>query len=83
MTFGEWMDFWYQNYCKIRIKESTQEGYETRIYNHFKDAVPEFKFKNTPTEEYNEGISYVLRVEASEKEENELTIIDNGETFKY
>lgn len=34
MTFGEWMDFWYQNYCKIRIKESTQEGYETRIYNH-------------------------------------------------
>lgn len=41
---------------------------ETRIYNHFKDAVPEFKFKNTPTEEYNEGISYVLRVEASEKE---------------
>ncbi len=34
MTFGEWIDFWYQNYCKIRIKESTQEGYETRIYNH-------------------------------------------------
>ncbi len=41
---------------------------ETRIYNYFKDAVPEFEFKNTPTEEYNEGISYVLRVEASEKE---------------
>ena len=41
---------------------------ETRIYNHFKDAVPEFNFKNDPTEEYNEGISYVLRVEASEKE---------------
>lgn len=34
MTFGEWIDFWYQNYCKIRIKESTQEDYETRIYNH-------------------------------------------------
>ncbi len=29
MSFGEWMDFGYQNYCKIRIKESTQEGYET------------------------------------------------------
>lgn len=41
---------------------------ETRIYNYFKDVVPEFKFKNDPTEEYNEGISYVLRVEASEKE---------------
>ena len=20
MPFGEWMDFWYQNYCKMRIK---------------------------------------------------------------
>ena len=34
MPFGEWIDFWYQNYCKMRIKESTQEGYETRIYGH-------------------------------------------------
>lgn len=34
MPFGEWIDFWYQNYCKMRIKESTQEGYESRIYKH-------------------------------------------------
>lgn len=41
---------------------------ETRIHNYFKDALPEFDFKNEPSEEYNEGISYVLRVESSEKE---------------
>lgn len=41
---------------------------ETRIHNYFKDALPEFDFKNDPFEEYNEGISYVLRVNASERE---------------
>lgn len=41
---------------------------ETRIHNYFKDALPEFDFKNEPSEEYNEGISYVLRVNASNKE---------------
>lgn len=32
MTFGEWMDFWYQTYCKNTLKENTQETYEQRIY---------------------------------------------------
>lgn len=34
MTFGEWMDLWYQNYSKPSVRESTQEGYETSIYKH-------------------------------------------------
>lgn len=34
MTFGEWMDLWYQNYSKPSIKETTQDSYETRIYKH-------------------------------------------------
>ena len=32
--FGEWMDFWYQNYAKIGLRESTQESYECRVYGH-------------------------------------------------
>ncbi len=32
MPFGEWMDFWYQTYCKNTLKESTQATYEQRIY---------------------------------------------------
>lgn len=32
MTFGEWMDFWYQTYCKNTLKEYTQATYEQRIY---------------------------------------------------
>lgn len=34
MLFGEWIDFWYQNYCKLTIKLKTQEDYELRIYKH-------------------------------------------------
>ena len=34
MPFGEWMDLWYQNYSKPRIKATTQEGYEASIYTH-------------------------------------------------
>ena len=34
MPFGEWMDFWYQNYSKPKLRPTTQAGYECRIYQH-------------------------------------------------
>ena len=34
MPFGEWIDFWYQTYCKHTIRLTTQLEYESRIYNH-------------------------------------------------
>ena len=34
MSFGDWMDFWYQTYCKPKLRESTQVNYEERIYKH-------------------------------------------------
>ena len=34
MSFGEWMNLWYQNYCKQTIRESTRASYENRIYKH-------------------------------------------------
>ena len=34
MTFGEWMDFWYQNYSKPKLRPTTQMGYENAIYKH-------------------------------------------------
>ncbi len=40
----------------------------TRIYNNFKDVLPDFKFKNPISEKYEESIRYVLSVRCSEKE---------------
>ena len=34
MTFGAWLDHWYQQYCKPGIKPKTQTDYENRIYQH-------------------------------------------------
>ena len=32
--FGEWIDFWYQQYAKITLKQTTQSEYESLIYKH-------------------------------------------------
>ena len=34
MPFGEWIDFWYQNFCKPALRPTTRMGYENCIYNH-------------------------------------------------
>ena len=34
MLFGEWIDFWYQTYCRHTIRITTQLEYENRIYKH-------------------------------------------------
>ena len=39
MTFGGWMDFWYQNYSKPKLRPTTQMGYENAIYKHIIPAL--------------------------------------------
>ena len=34
MAFGEWLDFWYRNYAKPKIRPTTQACYEGKIYRH-------------------------------------------------
>lgn len=34
MTFGDWINFWYQTYCKPTIRLTTQACYENRVYKH-------------------------------------------------
>ncbi len=34
VTFGAWLDHWYQNDCKPAIRPKTQADYENRIYQH-------------------------------------------------
>jgi integrase len=34
MTFGEWIDYWYNTFCKPALRDSTASGYESHIYNH-------------------------------------------------
>ena len=38
MAFGDWMDFWYQQFAKQTLRPTTQAAYETVIYLH---VIPE------------------------------------------
>lgn len=33
-TFGEWLDFWVENYASTNLKQTTLAGYENAIYKH-------------------------------------------------
>ena len=39
MTFGEWLDFWYQNYSKPKLRPTTRMGYENAVYKHIIPAL--------------------------------------------
>lgn len=43
MTFGDWIQFWYNNYCKPGVRESTQNCYEGRIRLHILPALGHIK----------------------------------------
>ena len=34
MRFGDWLEYWYENHSKPKIRPTTQEGYEGRIRLH-------------------------------------------------
>lgn len=34
MPFGDWINFWYQTYCRHTLRITTRTDYENRIYNH-------------------------------------------------
>lgn len=60
--------------CKVDKNNATGEKSSettqkiTRIYNSFKDTLPDFGFDSEPVENYVEGISYSFSAECSEKD---------------
>ena len=43
MTFGDWLQFWYNTYCKPGVRESTRKCYEDRIRLHILPALGHIK----------------------------------------
>ena len=33
MRFGDWLEYWYQNFSKPKLRQSTQLSYKGWIYN--------------------------------------------------
>ena len=38
-TFGEWLDFWVENYASTNLKQTTLAGYENAIYKQRKQVL--------------------------------------------
>lgn len=49
MTFGKWMDFWYQTYVKHTLRESTQTTYTERIYKQIIPKIGQIPLKQLKT----------------------------------
>lgn len=39
MTFGAWLDLWYQNDSRPKLRKTTQQHYENLIYHHLIPSV--------------------------------------------
>lgn len=48
MPFGEWLDFWYQNYSKPKIRPTTQACYEGKIYQHIIPELGKIQLNQLP-----------------------------------
>ena len=45
ISVSDYLDFWFDNYCKIELKYNTQLGYLSIIENHLKPAFGQYKLK--------------------------------------
>ena len=65
MSFSDLLDEWYENYCKVELKDTTLIGYEKNIRVHIKPALGKYYLKNITTNDiqiflnnkFNEGYS--------------------------
>ena len=45
ISVADYLDFWFDNYCKIELKYNTQLGYLSIIENHLKPNFGQYKLK--------------------------------------
>ena len=59
LTFGAWLDYWYQNHCKPGLRITTQKNYENGIYRHLIPAlgqIPLDKLTTGDLQQYYTGL---------------------------
>lgn len=49
MLFGDWMDFWFREFCSPRLKDSTRQTYSYRIYKQVIPNIGKIPLKDLKT----------------------------------
>lgn len=48
-TVGQWMDIWFENYCKMKVRPSSHQTYQGYIKNHIKPNIGKIKLNKLTT----------------------------------
>ncbi len=59
LSFGEWIDKWYNTYCKIKLRESVQKTYEERIYKQIIPNIGSIPLKSLSRKNIQQFYSYL------------------------
>lgn len=57
--FGEWLDFWYQNYIKPQIRPTTQVNYKTKIYQHILPELGKIPLNQLPQKDLQQFYTWM------------------------
>ncbi|BFL39630.1 Uncharacterised protein [uncultured Butyricicoccus sp.] len=57
--FGEWLDFWYQNYVKPQIRPTTQVNYKTKIYQHILPELGKIPLNQLPQKDLQQFYTWM------------------------
>lgn len=59
MTFGEWIDFWFREFCSPRLKDSTKQTYGYRIYQQIIPNIGQIPLKELKTSDLQAFYAYL------------------------
>ena len=54
-TIGQWMDFWLENYAKLKVRPSSYQTYKGFLNNHIKPAIGSIPLPKLTTMEMPRG----------------------------
>ena len=61
MRFGDWLDYWYQNHSKPRLRPSTQQEYELRIYQYITPKLGDIPLNQLSQDDLQQFYNYLKK----------------------
>lgn len=61
MPFGEWIDFWYQNFCIPSLRKTTRASYENSIYRHIIPSIGQIPLNKLTTNDLQQFYAKLKR----------------------
>ena len=77
ICFGDWLDYWYQNHSKPRIRPTTQDKYENWIYNHVTPrlgSIPLRKLDQATFQKFLNDMKQFGRLNSADKVGSEMAV---------